>query len=75
MSCGLNSLEPYDRFALFQTKFPGHVVSHRDDIDWSLKSRISNPIRLFLRGRLKDNVHVNKPRLKGNVTRATAETE
>ncbi|MBZ5798343.1 hypothetical protein K8353_50905, partial [Burkholderia contaminans] len=44
---------------LLQTKFPGRVISQRDD--WQPRSCDVTPLDFFLWGYLKKRVYVNKP--------------
>ena len=46
---------------LLREMFPGHVVSLRGDIGWSLRSPDLSPCDFFLWGYLKAQVYQNRP--------------
>ena len=46
---------------ILREMFPGHLISLRDDISWSIRSPDLNPCDFFLLGYLKSKVYINRP--------------
>ena len=46
---------------LLREMFPGHLISLRGDISWSIHSPYLNPCNFFLWGYLKSKVYIDRP--------------